>query len=331
VFAYTLQWGGGWSSTISAENSRRTQLVNANGAILTSPSFLLSPANGNLGGGGFTVPGTTNNTVGAYGGWNVPDVVGNIRVDGTWGSAQVMGALHQVNANYYLGSNEIAPTGNPSDEWGWAAGAGIKWNFPFIGTGDYLQAQIGYTQGALRYFNMTEGTGNYYMERNGTVGWGVLADGVYGGTVAGNNTTGINLTTAWAFNGSYEHFWTPDWKTSVYGWYEKVEYNDQANSLLCAAYGQATGGIGAGSIAKAGCDNNFNFWGVGTRTQWNVTKSFYMGVDVAYGKIESATSATGLPVVNASGTGCTIGNINCHVGNTDNWTARFRVHKDFYP
>ena len=39
-----------------------------------------------------------------YGGWQVPDIVANLRVDQAWGNAQVMGALHQVNAPYYGGA-----------------------------------------------------------------------------------------------------------------------------------------------------------------------------------------------------------------------------------
>jgi hypothetical protein len=140
----------------------------------------------------------------------------------------------------------------------------------------------------------------------------------------------MNLTTAWGLNLAYEHFWNPNWRTSLYGWTEKVSYNSQANALLCAAYGAPNGaGAGTTAVAAAGCNNNFSFWGVGSRTQWNVTKTFYMGVDVAYGRIVSATSANGLNPVNSSSSGCAIG--GCNVGNTDNWTARFRIHKDFYP
>jgi hypothetical protein len=89
----------------------------------------------------------------------VPDVVGNLRVDQAWGSAQIGGALHQVNVSYYnttagttigLFGNQEA-SGNPNDEWGWAAMAGIRLNAPFIGTGDYFAAQGIYTEGALRY------------------------------------------------------------------------------------------------------------------------------------------------------------------------------------
>ncbi len=69
---------------------------------------------------------------GAYGGLQTPDVVGNLRVDQTWGSAQVMGAWHLVNASYYNPGNGAADcppggvalaqtqwSGHPSDESGW--------------------------------------------------------------------------------------------------------------------------------------------------------------------------------------------------------------------
>ena len=39
-----------------------------------------------------------------YGGFQAPDIVANLRVDQAWGSAQIMGALHDVNATYYLGT-----------------------------------------------------------------------------------------------------------------------------------------------------------------------------------------------------------------------------------
>ena len=111
---------------------------------------------------------TTTNSAG-YGGLQVPDIVGNIRYDQTRGSAQVMGAAHEVNAAYYGCSNVVsgnsgalvncnfdiigAPgtglegtvntlpgsngnglstTGHPGDEWGYALGAGLRLNFPMV-------------------------------------------------------------------------------------------------------------------------------------------------------------------------------------------------------
>ena len=45
---------------------------------------------------------------------------------------------------------------------------------------------------------------------------------------------------------------------------------------------------------EAGCDNNWNWWWVGTRTQWNVTKDFYLGLDVAYTKISGMSAPGGV-------------------------------------
>jgi hypothetical protein len=206
-----------------------------------------------------------------------------------------------------------------------------------IGPGDYFQAEANYTQGAMRYLATPQGGGNFWMQNGNTVGYGVLSDAVYGGTVAGANTTGLNLTTGWSMNASYEHFWSPNWKTSLYGAYVNVKYNDEANNMLCFAQNSANtaaalAGNGAGIGATAGCSNNWNMWAIGTRTQWNITKSFYMGLDVSYGKIHSATpnaTNTTTAAIAATNSGCGAG--TCSIGDTNNWTARFRVHKDFYP
>ena len=73
-----------------------------------------------------------------------------------------------------------------------------------------------------------------------------------------------------------------------------MKYNSQANAILCTAQGFGTGAVGANAVAAAGCDNNWNWWWVGTRTQWNVTKDFYMGLDVAYTKISGMSAPGGV-------------------------------------
>ena len=96
----------------------------------------------------------------------------------------------------------------------------------------------------------------------------------------------LNLTTAWGVNAGYEHFWSPRWRTSLYGGYTNVEYNSQANAMLCCPARRRQRGVPAQlALANAGCDNNWTSWWIGSRTQWNVTKDFYMGLDVAYLKV----------------------------------------------
>jgi Porin subfamily len=227
---------------------------------------------------------------------------------------------------------------------GWAAMAGLRLNTPFIGTGDYLQLQGIYTQGALRYIFQNPSNNNWWVQSGFNSGYGIVADGVYGGTVfnassgAGtifNNTnTDINLTTAWGLNAGYEHFWNPRWRTSLYGGYTSVSYNGQANAILCTLQGSGNGDVGVFAVANPGCDNNWTSWWVGSRTQWNVTKDFYMGLDVAYLKVDGMSTSSGLVAGSAVVPGAATSNSTVGlktVGDEGIWMARFRVHRDFYP
>jgi hypothetical protein len=257
VWAYTAQLGNGLSASISAEQRRATQIIGVTGA---STAFVIpgvDPARANIAffvsGGGTTAAVPTTNTAG-YGGIQSPDIVANIRLDQTWGSAQIMGAAHEVNAAYYgctnvvsgnsgalvscnfnnfdvntapgSNGNALSTTGHPGDKWGWVAGAGLRWNFPFIAQGDYFQTQVTYTQGALRYMMQGDNGPNFGIERGGKFGYGVVADCVFGseisavGNVPGNsplNGTGCNLSTGWQVNASYEHYWTPQFHESFFG------------------------------------------------------------------------------------------------------------------
>ncbi len=134
VMGYTAQFGNGLSATLAAEMRRMTQISTASGTA-TPGAFLAIPF------------------AGVYGGFQAPDIVGNLRADQAWGSAQIMGALHQVNATYYSGALgfQLPANGHPDDKWGFVIGAGMKLNAPMIGQGDFLQAQINYTRSALHF------------------------------------------------------------------------------------------------------------------------------------------------------------------------------------
>jgi len=329
VWAYTAQFGGGFSGTISSEARRTTQICNANvpgavnaGCTYTPGSYFSSVSGSSASASLF--PGA-----GSYGGSQAPDLVANLRVDQAWGGAQVMGALHEVNANYYsptTGAAASIAAGHPSDKWGWAAGAGLKINAPFITQGDWFQAQVNVTQGALRYLFNTPNT-NWGKVDGSTESYGMLTDCVYDVGAGGANPTGCQLTSAWGFNAGYEHYWTPAWHTALYGaWYE-VSYGSTANAQLCANQGFGAGS-GTPAVAFPGCSNNWSTWGVGARTQWDVTKTFYLGVEVLYSEMKSATTTTGfVPAINAiSGPSGAL-----TIANESNWMVSVRAHRDFLP
>src|SRR4029077_20016227 len=115
VMGYTAQFGNGFLAAIAAGGPRKTFIIDRALNIDGIPTA------------------STLAAVNQYGGFQVPDVVANLRVDQAWGSAQIMGALHQVNATYYSctgGSVGSLVSGHPDDKLGWVVGAGIKLNAP---------------------------------------------------------------------------------------------------------------------------------------------------------------------------------------------------------
>jgi Porin subfamily len=314
VWAYTAQFGGGFSATISAEERRITQNLafNGPGGTLGGPI-----TNGALPGGTFV-------TGGGYGGWQTPDVVANLRIDQTWGGAQIMGALHEVNAGYY---SAMLAWGHPDNAWGFAVGGGVKINLPVWSQGDYFQSQLNFAEGASRYLSFFN-EGDWAKVSGATEGYGVMSDCIYGGGMVpgATNATSCQLTTGWGINASYEHYWTPEWHQSLYGSYTDFRYDSSANGMLCVGEGFGTG-AGSTATAAAGCNNNWSTWDVGSRLQWNVTRSFYVGADVSYQQLISAATPGGvLPAAaTLAGSGATT------VANQPNWTYTLRAHKDFLP
>jgi hypothetical protein len=320
TWAYTANFGGGFSGTISAETRRMNQVIGQDGATATTvvDGSLTSGVTSGLG----------------YGGSQVPDIVGNLRVDQAWGNAQLMAALHEVNAPYYgVGGALSESNGHPSDQWGFAVGAGLHINLPMFGAADYIEGEVNYSEGASKYESNNQ-NGNFIFTQGGTGGFGLNTDCVYGGV--GTTATSCILTTAWSAVLAWEHFWTPQWHQSFSGSYMAESYSSGANNILCELEGAGIGGIGNAAGAAAGCNNNWSYWTAGSRLQWDVTKSFYIGVEALYMNLNSAKQPGGLyPAATAVGEGgvstCGLATGNCTVSNQSDWSFTLRMHKDFLP
>jgi Porin subfamily len=315
VTAYTAQFGNGFSASLSAEGRRNTGVYGL--ASTVSPGAL-----------------PTNLAESAK--W--PDVVANVRYDSPWGSLQIMGAVHDASGQYYNNAGFPCATanttcdGHPSNVVGWAAGFGGKINTPSIGMGDYFQFQFNYSQGASGYENAS--TSALYSKWDGggpnlntaavnpfgSYGMGVMSDGVY------NQGGNVELTTSWGVNAAFEHHWNPHWQTSLYGAYVKTQYNSTANATLCTME-SAAAWLGATMTVANGCDNNWATWTVGTRTQWNIDSQTYIGVDVVYQALQSASNGTAVNVA-------AFGNQPQAFRTLDDQSAlmvQFRVHRNFNP
>jgi hypothetical protein len=328
VGSYTAQFGNGLSATVGIEQSRRNNTVNWNAAAPGATIF------GAFGGSDNLSPAIAQAS-------NMPDIVGNIRIDQAWGSAQFSAAAHQVSGAYYdvtsggVGGASIQEAnGHPDDKWGWAVSAGLRLNAPMFGPGDYFQAAGVYSEGAFRYASFTPGGGgNMAYFTGASFAFGHSDDAYFAGNSAGTSAFGgttnnaIQLTTAWSVFASYEHFWTPALRTSLYGSYVDVSFNSTAATQFCGFAALSVAGAGG-----AGCNPNWSAWNIGSRSQWNITKDLYVGVDVMYSKMNSAQIGGTNPIALTTAVlpaGKSAGLYS--IGDQDVVSTTWRVHRDIVP
>jgi hypothetical protein len=332
VSAYTAQFGNGVSATLSLEEPRRVGIQNTIfGTTAALSGFTSGGAGASLGfatGAGAGTSAFSLSLAGqpGYGLQKAPDIVGNLRVDQVWGAAQVMAGAHLVNAGYF---GDFTTSGHPADKWGFVVGGGLMVKADAISAGDYLQIQANYTEGALKYLVHANSNQQYYrFGANSSFGYGNFSDAVFG--AIGGANTGLDLTTGWSVNASYDHRWNPKWKTSLYGGYIAVSFNNEAQTLLNNANTATFGCFTSAGTGTVGCSNNWSTWFIGSRTQWDVARGLYMGVDVMYQKLNTAngglaTTAAFAPSANNNPqpTGAYA------VRDVDDLAITFRVHRDF--
>jgi hypothetical protein len=291
--------------------------------------------------------------------------VANLRVDQAWGSIQVMGAVHDNSGAYFLSTTAggLCTTtatggtltgslacGRPDDELGFAVGIGGVFNVPMPGgLTDRASFQVNYSEGASRYVAVTQPSGGWPNKFGGTdfalcntgsaafdgflcrgsLGIGYWTDGVFAnpGALPGYDGS-VQSTKVWGVNAAWDHLWTRNLKTSVYGYWLNVEYNATAAALI-AITSCGANGANAGAINRiTNCDPDFQVWGVGSRTQWNITPSFYVGFDVFYQRIETAFAGAALFTA-AAGSPRPSGNYE--IANQENLSATVRAHWDILP
>jgi hypothetical protein len=312
VAAYTAQFGNGLSATVSVEQDRRRSFDYLGSAI--------------GGGGGGQI--ASADLAGQHA---LQDIVGNIRVDQAWGSAQISAAVRPMTGSYFGAGNQLSAinewNGHPGNDVGWAVSGGLRLNAPMIGPGDYFQIAAVYAEGATRYASNTPGS--VVLSQGQTVAQSIHNDGGFTGTQTAPGA--FERTTAWSIFASYEHFWTPSLRTSVYGSYIDISRPDNLNTAMCAS-GLFGGGSTAAGGRAAGCDLDSSQWNIGTRSQWNITKDLYVGIDLIYHKVNAATfNAAGTATLTAGALAGKAASASYTTGDIDTFAATWRIHRDIVP
>ncbi|WP_315836952.1 porin [Bradyrhizobium prioriisuperbiae] len=291
--AYTASFGSGASATISLEDGvpyRSAGVVNTSQPFLgpfgvNISGYLLAPTYGTV----------ANTFVGnAQTGDHVPDIVGNLRFDQAWGTAHVAVAAHEVHGTYYTPSN--SDTGHPSSTWGYAvSGAFELKNLP-TGVGDSLKVEATFANGAPKYVFGgawdAYGAGRFAVANGGTMAFGYILDGVYSGT-SSLNGSGISKTDSWDVSAFYEHYWTPQWRTSVFASYSHIAYGSAGNAALLVAFNGPV--VTANSIApgsKLSGNFDLNVAQIGTRTAWSPVKDLTLAAEFYYTRMDQNFTGT---------------------------------------
>ena len=241
TFAYTATFGSGFSATLSIEDAieRRQRVFSASGAVTAAGAIAAVDANGGFTNGALVnnTPGGAGGTGGAfgplqYGGFNVPDVVGVLRYDQPWGSAQLSAAYHEIT---YTNTSTATGSAARSADDGYAVQLGVKVNLPMLAAGDTLWLQGAYSSGATSY-EASSGCGsgsNFQCAIGGASG---LANGLsrstgnlplYDSAVVINPVTGATRqsnTQAYGGVASLTHYFTPTINGSIFGSYMRIEY-----------------------------------------------------------------------------------------------------------
>jgi Porin subfamily len=172
LLAYTFSFGNGFSATLSLEDGATTVVNNA--------------------------------TLFGQGGQRYPDLVGNLKYAGTWGSVQVSGALHQARS--------ISPEFD--SELGWSIGTQIGFNLPMLGAGDALWLSAAYADGALGYLGFS---GN-------VTGVSDASASVFDAYIGADGS--VETASGWSVAGGLRHYWTPTIRSAVHGSYASVEFDN---------------------------------------------------------------------------------------------------------
>jgi len=283
---YTAQFGNGVSASIGLDDPtvfNRTAVYNT--------------------GVGISATGTSGN---AYAGVQMPDIVGNIRIDQAWGLFQLSGALHEVDASYNtLTASTAAPTalsdasGHPETKYGGSVMAALQIKNIPTGVGDDIKFDASWAKGDTKNVISTTATSPNILMLGGTagqfgsagsIGFGATTDGIYAPGGA------IHLTESYGVRGAFNHNWDPYWSSSLFGGMGWVRYDSTAAGNYCAAYGATVAGLNTTYT----CNPNYNLSMLGVITRWTPVKNLTLSAETIWTHLDtgfkgSATFSPGAP------------------------------------
>jgi hypothetical protein len=333
LVAYTATLPNGFSATLSAEDqaSRRANIASTIAGVTNAAGTATSVVDI----GGVSAASFQANPAGS----RIPDIVGNLRVDQSWGAAQLSAAAHQNDASLFgagalatpattsttaLSSPAYAFPAATSNSYGFAVQGGLQLNADVISPGDKLWLQAAYEHGAFGYIagnnlgfnygavNQNRYAGSGFTPTDYSAGWNAQpgSDCVFTSSTPNSFTGTVSCQQQWGWDitGAYKHYWIPTLASAVYGSYLEEHFPGDA----LAGFG---GAVGVSNLKEGR---------VGTNLVWTPLKGFDIGAEFSYVHLNESRPA-GLAsnaVLNAAG-------LPSFQANTNQYEGRLRLQRAF--
>ncbi|MFN8829581.1 MAG: porin [Labrys sp. (in: a-proteobacteria)] len=246
LISYTATFGGGFYATLSIEDgmARRGD---------TDAFF------GDIDGDGiFPTAGAPVMVSAEVEGHDIPDIVAAIGASQSWGNAQVMAAIHNIDARATFGTIAPADVRVEGDEWGYAVGAGVGINLP-IAAGGHFAIEAVYADGALDYLG----------DAGGLVADHVITYDGFNTAAVGDDLFAVDTTSGWSVTGEVQVRFSPALVGSAFGSYVSID--------AAGAYAPASGS----SIT------DIESYILGANLVYTITRGLTVGAEVSYRNTET--------------------------------------------
>ena len=347
LLAYTASFGSRWSATISLEDPLERRyfpvVTNLGGAALlsgptlfsgaTAPIQIFDPLTGLPINSAFVGQQQTN---------RMPDIVANVRVDQTWGSAQLSALVHQVSTHrgdHPGGQSAFAGftfTGfRPDTEYGAAVQAGVKVNLPMIAPGDLLYLQAAYARGCL---DCT--IGGAYVLNGATASQGGFpgTNGRFAFTAAeaviNPLKNELELTRSWSISAGFLHYWLPQLRSGFTAAYSKLDFPNMASFFVGGFANPVFGPTGA--LTTTGVVRDWNMINLTANLIWSPVRDLDIGVEVSYDRfglsgapVSDLNKCGDMEVIPAGILGPAAVSCPFTTKAEDEWRGRLRVQRQF--
>ena len=197
-WGYMSNWWTGWPNGV-----RQLSYTHVFGGGL---SATVSVQDGNSNASGM---GINDNAIAQSWDNNGPMFVGALNYDQSWGRLQAMGAWTREQP-------KIASIGGD----GYAVGMGVAFNLPMLGRGDSIEFTATYWDGLAKL-----GVGNDNLSTPSSGSWG---------PVAPLPSLPITTSQGWSVGAQLQHYWTPQWRTVLFGAYADMDLNNGTTDTATA-------------------------------------------------------------------------------------------------